>query len=49
MTFFTFTAVANVLTPDDVSCVTPVNAAQSEAVNATVTPDAPLNARAVNA
>jgi hypothetical protein len=41
--------LANVLTPDDVSWVTPVNAVHSEAVNATVTQDAPLNARAVNA
>jgi hypothetical protein len=41
--------LANVLTPDDVSSVTPVNAPHSEALNATVTQDAPLNARAVNA
>ena len=41
--------LANVLTPDDVSSVTPVNAPHSEAVNATVTQDALLNARAVNA
>ena len=41
--------LANVLTPDDVGSVTPVNAPQSEAVNASVTHGALLNARAVNA
>src|SRR3974390_241963 len=35
--------LANVLTPDDVSSVTPVKAPHSEAVNATVTQDALLN------
>ena len=41
--------LANVLTPDDVSPVTAVNPPHSEPVNATVTQDALLNARAVNA
>ena len=40
--------LANVLTPDDVSPVTAVNTPHSEPVNATVTQDALLNARAVN-
>lgn len=41
--------LANVLTPDEVSSVTPVNPPELEAVKATVTQDALLNARAVNA